>query len=89
MATVDSDSQNPLTSTLTSPENAPVELVTDSLQKTTLEDQADAVNDTNAKATETPPRKLYVYTRSQLLHLSKSPLVQTPSELPPFKEWFG
>lgn len=89
MATIDSDTQNLPESSATKPKNTPVDSLTDTLQKTTLEQQPNLTNDTNGKAPETPPRKLYVYTRSQLLHLSKSSLVKTPSELPSFRDWFG
>ncbi|KAK7694557.1 hypothetical protein QCA50_001743 [Cerrena zonata] len=89
MATVDSDSQNSLESNTTQTKNTTIDTLTDTLHKTTLEEHTTSVNDTNGKAPETPSRKLHVYTRSQLLSLSKSPLVKTPNDLPSFKDWFG
>lgn len=44
--------------------------------------------DTSSKPTDAL-RPLYIYTRAQALHLSKSPLVQCPQGMPDFKEWFG
>lgn len=34
-------------------------------------------------------RPFITYTRSQLLHLHKSPLVKVPDGMPAFKDWFG
>ncbi|KAG8693189.1 hypothetical protein FRC08_009273 [Ceratobasidium sp. 394] len=41
------------------------------------------------KAPEPATRPFVQYTRAELLHLSKSPLVKIPDGMPPFKEWFG
>lgn len=35
------------------------------------------------------PRPMRKYTRSQLIELSKSPLVQLPPNMPELKVWFG
>ncbi|THH03828.1 hypothetical protein EW145_g5972 [Phellinidium pouzarii] len=35
------------------------------------------------------PRPRIVYSRKQLLHLSQSPLVNPPNDMPEFKSWFG
>ena len=42
-----------------------------------------------AEAQELAPRPYIVYTRSQILHLSQSPLVKLPDGMPSFKSWFG
>lgn len=36
-----------------------------------------------------PSRPFILYTRSQALQLSKSPLVKPPDGMPALKEWFG
>lgn len=35
------------------------------------------------------PRPPIVYTRKELIHLSTSPLVKVPDQMPSFKVWFG
>lgn len=35
------------------------------------------------------PRPLIIYSRIQMLALSKSPLVKPPDGMPPFKTWYG
>lgn len=46
--------------------------------------------DTQAVQTEnTDNRPRIIYTRSQLLDLSLSPLVKPPDSMPSFKTWFG
>ena len=68
------------------PANA-VEDVAGALAKVSLQDQTAA--DVNSKPTEAPPRPLKVYTRQELLYLSKSSLVTLPTGMPLFKDWFG
>jgi hypothetical protein len=34
-------------------------------------------------------RPVIVYTRPELVHMSKSPLVAPPKDMPDLKEWFG
>ncbi|QRV76681.1 Zf-CCCH domain protein [Ceratobasidium sp. AG-Ba] len=41
------------------------------------------------KSPEPNTRPFIQYTRAELLHLSKSPLVKIPDGMPPLKEWFG
>ncbi|KAG9101318.1 hypothetical protein FRC06_003194 [Ceratobasidium sp. 370] len=49
-----------------------------------------AIPDPPPKKTPEPNARPFVqYTRAELLHLSKSPLVKIPDGMPPFKEWFG
>ena len=49
----------------------------------------DAAEDVDKKNTESPSRPLYVYTRHDLLHLSKSPMIVVPADIPVLKDWFG
>ncbi|KAI1797792.1 hypothetical protein LXA43DRAFT_266656 [Ganoderma leucocontextum] len=63
-----------------------VEDVVGAIAKVSL--QVEVVEDVNEKTAETA-RPLNVYTRHELLHLSKSPLVNPPDDMPPFKDWFG
>jgi hypothetical protein len=37
----------------------------------------------------TPPRRLMIYTRPQILLIHQSPLVKPPSDMPALKDWFG
>ncbi|KAG8750368.1 hypothetical protein FRC12_012905, partial [Ceratobasidium sp. 428] len=46
-------------------------------------------NPPSDKIPEPKARAFVQYTRAELLHLSKSPLVKIPDGMPPFKEWFG
>ncbi|EJD55337.1 hypothetical protein AURDEDRAFT_179104 [Auricularia subglabra TFB-10046 SS5] len=40
-------------------------------------------------APQASPRKLYVYTRADLLRLASSPMVKAPAAMPSLKEWYG
>ena len=79
-------------SSLTSESNAPtnanaVDDVVEAVAKVSLQDEVAA--DVNDKTTGSPPRPLRVYTRYEVLHLSRSPLVGLPQGMPAFKDWFG
>lgn len=63
-----------------------VDDLSESVRKIALQTEDD--EDTSTKPTDTP-RPFYIYTRTQALHLSKSPLVQCPQGMPDFKDWFG
>ena len=63
-----------------------VQDVVEAVAQVSLQDEVAAnIND----KTTTPPRPLKVYTRYELLHISKSPLVGLPEGMPAFKDWFG
>ena len=49
------------------------------------------VNNTEQNAQKQPslPRPILIYTRDQLLFLSKSPLVKAPPDMPDLKHWYG
>ena len=64
-----------------------VEDVAAAMATVSLQDSAAA--DVNKKTGEALPRPLYVYTRHELLHLSKSSIVTVPTEMPVLKDWFG
>ncbi|PSR72399.1 hypothetical protein PHLCEN_2v11742 [Hermanssonia centrifuga] len=67
-----------------SPENGSIARVAEALAKVDIqEDKPPALSEENAI------RPLHVYTRSQVLLLSKSPLVQSPQGMPLLKDWFG
>ncbi|PIL32053.1 hypothetical protein GSI_06757 [Ganoderma sinense ZZ0214-1] len=88
MASQDVNSPLPHTSPQTKnpPQASAVEAVVGPVAKVSLQDEV--VDDVNEKIAETP-RPLRVYTRHEVLHLSKSPLVNLPDGMPPFKDWFG
>ncbi|KAI0361725.1 hypothetical protein OH77DRAFT_1417997 [Trametes cingulata] len=69
------------------PSEDPVDAVVDVVAKASLQDEV-AV-DIQQKSSDSPPRPLHVYARHDILHLSKSPLVELPEGMPAFKEWFG
>jgi hypothetical protein len=50
--------------------------------------QTEDDEDTSSKSSDAP-RPLYIYTRTQALYISKSPLVRCPQGMPDFKDWFG
>lgn len=88
-ATIDS-SDGPVPETTQSISS--VEALANELEKTDIQELSDA----QTEATQPPddaapssPRPLVIYTRKQLLRLSKSPLVKAPAEMPDFKSWFG
>jgi len=60
--------------------------LSESARKIALQTEDD--EDTSPKPTDAL-RPFYIYTRSQALYLSKSPLVQCPQGMPDFKDWFG
>ncbi|TBU64975.1 hypothetical protein BD310DRAFT_913781 [Dichomitus squalens] len=72
--------------TLTSPPANTVEDVAEAVAKVSLQDQVAA--DVHDKSPHTA-RPLKVYTRNELLYLSKSSLVNIPNGMPHFKDWFG
>ena len=43
----------------------------------------------NAQKQPSLPRPILIYTRDQLLFLSKSPLVKAPPDMPDLKHWYG
>ncbi|KAI0778094.1 hypothetical protein BD413DRAFT_683932 [Trametes elegans] len=61
--------------------------VVEAVAKASLQDEV-AV-DVGQKTTETPTRPLRVYSRHDILQLSKSPLVTLPEGMPALKDWFG
>lgn len=44
---------------------------------------------TNAEKSSFLPRPIRIYTRPQLLSLSKSPMVEPPPDMPDLRTWFG
>lgn len=75
---------------LTSQHEQATEALAAKLESMDLESSGDAqVQATSSKAEETNPRRLIVYSRKQILYLSKSPLVKPPDGMPSFKSWFG
>ena len=63
-----------------------VDGLSESTRKIVLQTEDD--EDASLKSADTL-RPFYIYTRTQALHLSKSPLVQCPQGMPDFKDWFG
>ena len=63
------------------------------LQSATLDTASQSTQDGAENTQTTPqssqPRPMRVYTRAQLLHLHRSPLVQPPPNMPELKVWFG
>ena len=65
-----------------------VDALAQKLEKTGLENETqDAQAVAQQELIDTRPR--VVYSRSQLIRLSKSPLVKAPNGMPDFKAWFG
>ena len=87
MAAQDVTASSPGPSTTsTEPSPAAVEDVAKAVANVSLQDEP--VTD-DKKTAETSPRPLYVYTRYELLHLSKSTMVIVPTDMPLLKDWFG
>ncbi|KAF6766359.1 hypothetical protein DFP72DRAFT_866272 [Ephemerocybe angulata] len=61
------------------------------LESTSLSDagQPPQSDTEKAPAATNATRPLRIYTRAQLLHLHRSPLVQPPPDMPELKSWFG
>ncbi|KAI0793417.1 hypothetical protein C8Q75DRAFT_750127 [Abortiporus biennis] len=87
MASPDIDTQKTDEQTPLPSESNPLENITESLEKITLQHEDSSV-DVVVK-TDEPPRPPYVYSRAEILYLSKSPLVKAPDGMPPLKYWFG
>ncbi|OJT11833.1 hypothetical protein TRAPUB_11628 [Trametes pubescens] len=88
MATHETDSS--LETATTTPSLAPVDPVdpvVEAVAKASLQDEVAA--DVQQQTSDTPARPLRVYARYDILQLSKSPLIELPEGMPPFKEWFG
>ena len=51
--------------------------------------QPDVNIEQNTQKQPSLPRPILIYTRDQLLSLSKSPLVKAPPDMPDLKSWFG
>jgi len=68
-----------------SPEEGEIDELATSLANA---DVQDASTPDSAAETE-PPRPLHIYTRRQLVSLSRSPLVKVPDGMPELKDWFG
>ena len=51
--------------------------------------QLDVNTEQNAQKQPSLPRPILIYTRDQLLFLSKSPLVKAPPDMPDLKHWYG
>ncbi|KAF8641044.1 hypothetical protein AX17_000688 [Amanita inopinata Kibby_2008] len=88
-ATTETDS-NLHTSPGHSPQDTPLDSLSHSLAKTNLLDAATAPMqpDQHEKTALSLP-SILIYTRSQLLSLHNSPLVQPPHNMPDLKDWFG
>ena len=63
-----------------------IDNLSESVGKIALQTEDDEA--TSSKPNDAP-RPFYIYTRTQALYLSKSPLVQCPQGMPDFKDWFG
>ncbi|GJE86043.1 hypothetical protein PsYK624_021230 [Phanerochaete sordida] len=63
--------------------SGPVDTLADSLANANIQD------DKSHEKANHPPREPHVYTRAQLLWISKSPLVKPPEGMPALKDWFG
>jgi zinc finger CCCH domain-containing protein 13 len=51
--------------------------------------QSDVNTEQNAQKQSPLPRPILIYTREQLVSLSKSPLVKVPPDMPDLRSWFG
>lgn len=72
----------------TEEEQAAIKALVDSFAKSNLHDAQHGASKTSEKPSSAP-RPMRIYTREQLLHLSNSPLVQLPPNMPELKQWFG
>lgn len=86
MTTTDTDAQSQETNT--PPETVSVDALVNPLAAVALQDSTQPEQEGDQNATS-HPRPLCVYTRSQMLHLHKSPLVKPPADMPELKDWFG
>ncbi|KAI0762895.1 hypothetical protein C8Q74DRAFT_1206773 [Fomes fomentarius] len=87
MASQDADISLSTADTQTPPKANPIDDVVEAVAQVSLQDEVAA--NISEKNNNIPPRPLKVYTRHELLHISKSPLVCLPEGMPAFKEWFG
>lgn len=64
----------------------PLDTLADSVKKIAVqsEDDSESSEPSNGVA-----RPFFSYTRPQIMHLYKSPLVQSPDGMPELKDWFG
>ncbi|OCH96494.1 hypothetical protein OBBRIDRAFT_882979 [Obba rivulosa] len=87
MASTDIDVPKPDASD-TPPDNAEVDSLVDAVAKVTIEN-VDSLDRPIVPKPDPSSRPLRVYSRGQLLALSKSSLVQPPDGMPALKDWFG
>ncbi|KAJ3567363.1 hypothetical protein NP233_g6418 [Leucocoprinus birnbaumii] len=72
----------------TEEEQAAIKALVDQYAKSNLHDAQESLAKAGQKD-PSEPRPMRVYTREQLLHLYRSPLVQLPPHMPELKQWFG
>ncbi|KAF8807565.1 hypothetical protein BYT27DRAFT_7233070 [Phlegmacium glaucopus] len=66
----------------------PIETPQNSISSVDTTPQPEVNTEQNAQKLSLP-RPILIYTRHQLVSLSKSPLVQAPPDMPDLKNWFG
>lgn len=88
LATMSNTTRKAHQTILESHEQDSVDKLEEALAKTDLQEDSESSSSSEEKDMQ-PPRPLHIYTRPQLLHLSKSPLAYVPDGMPPLKEWFG
>ncbi|KAI0079596.1 hypothetical protein K474DRAFT_1696309 [Panus rudis PR-1116 ss-1] len=89
MATAESDTQKQPGSTSSPSQNVSPEQIADDFEKLNLQPQGQDSATLSDQTTPNSPRPLHVYSRRDLLLLSRSSLVKTPDALPALKHWFG
>lgn len=68
---------------------SPLDQLTDDIAAASLQDEASQTDLVDNEKRTPSPRPLRIYNRSQILHLSNSPLVKPPLDMPEMKDWFG
>ena len=89
MASADIETSKPTDPAAQQTENGVTEKLANDLAKVELRDQEPSSSLGEEKHEPQPQRPLHVYSRSDVLLLSKSPLVKQPDGMPSLKDWFG
>ncbi|EKM60978.1 uncharacterized protein PHACADRAFT_24203 [Phanerochaete carnosa HHB-10118-sp] len=84
MAATEVNVLNDSNTTVPAAPSDPVGVLADSLAKANVQPE-DKLHEKPGQ----PPRELHIYAYSQLLRISRSPLVKPPEGMPALKEWFG
>jgi hypothetical protein len=66
-----------------------ITLALNNVQLSENNDNSQTTSPANPPQDPSASRPVIIYTRKQMLALSKSPLVKVPDKMPPFKTWYG